>query len=247
MPYHEPSLPVSVPKLASPPGALSRLAIWGRISLVYGCLEGALWSRPSLRDPWSLTAAGLIAGSLVFDLLQGALRGGDLGIGLRGLREGWWIPVAGMVLAGAILLTAWKAGSLHSLFGPATHFVHAVGYAAWTVVQEFIAQSFFFLSLRRVLSPRQAIFTNGVLFAIAHWPNPVLVPVTLAGGWFLTACFDRYRNIYLLAIAHTLVALSIAVSVPDDVHRHMRVGRSYEQYHLHFVRPAPRGAIPPSR
>lgn len=201
--------------------------------MVYGCIEGALWSAPSHRNLWALAAAFLIAGFLTADLLRGDQHVQDLGIGWSGIRQGWWIPAAAAIVAGSIVLAGWHAGSLHRLFGPAIYYVHATGYAVWTVVQEFIAQSFFFRQLRSVLPARKAIFANGLLFAAAHWPNPVLVPVTLVGGWILTAGFDRYRNIYLLAVAHTLVALSIAVAVPDHVHRHMRVGIGYERYHLH--------------
>lgn len=213
---------------------------WARIGLVYGCLEGALWSPPAWRGRWSLAAAALIAGSLIADLARGRLHLRDLGIGVRGVGRGWWIPVAAAVLAGAIVFTGWRAETLHGLFGPAAAPIHIAGYAAWTVVQEFIAQSFFFLQMVRVLKPRRAIAVNGLLFGLAHWPNPVLVPVTLAGGWFLTACFARIRNIYPLAVAHTLVALSIAVSVPDHVHRHLRVGLGYEQYHVHATPALPR-------
>ncbi len=219
---------------ASPqPSHRTRIIVWTRIGLVYGCLEGALWSPPHGRGAWSLAAAVFIAGYLVADLAHGVLHARDLGLGLRGLAAGWWIPPAAMLLSASIVIGGWQANTLHELFGATAPVTHAAGYAVWTVIQEFIAQSFFFLQLCRVLKPRQAIAVNGLLFGMAHWPNPVLVPVTLAGGWFLTACFARIRNIYPLALAHTLVALSIAVSVPDHIHRHMRVGFGYEHDHGH--------------
>ena len=226
---------------ASPqPSYHSRIIVWIRIGLVYGCIEGALWSPAHFRGAWSLAAAALIAGCLVADRARGILQVRDLGIGMQGLTAGWWIPLVALLLAAGIVFGGWRANTLHGLFGPATPVTHAAGYAVWTVIQEFVAQSFFFLQLCRVLKPRQAIAVNGLLFGMAHWPNPVLVPVTLAGGWFLTACFARIRNIYPLAVAHTLVALSIAVSVPDHIHRHMRVGIGYEHYQWH-----PHRAIPP--
>lgn len=220
-----------------------QIVTWTRVGLVYGCIEGALWSPHAWRGWWSLAAASLIACILLSDLTHGALHLRNLGIGLRGLARGWWVPLSAALLAGSIVLAGWCADTLHGLFGPAAVPIHAAGYAAWTVVQEFVAQSFFFLQLLRVLKPRQAIIANGLLFGAAHWPNPVLVPVTLAGGWFLTACFARIRNIYPLAVAHTLVALSIAVSVPDHIHRHMRVGIGYKQYQPHRTPPNP---LPPS-
>jgi len=232
---------------AAPSPHRIRTVTWTRIGLVYGCLEGALWSPQTWREAWALAAAGLIAGCVLADGRQGILQPGDLGIGLRGLSRGWWIPVAALLLAAGILFAGWRADTLHGLFGPAAPATHAAGYAVWTVIQEFIAQSFFFLHLCRVMKPRAAMAANGLLFGMAHWPNPVLVPVTLAGGWFLTACFARIRNIYPLAVAHTLVALSIAVAVPDHVHRHMRVGIGYEHYHGHLSRPVPPPGPPHSQ
>lgn len=230
---------------ALPRPSLSPARIGVRILLVYGCLEAALWTERPLRDVWSLLAAVLIALFLATDLARGR-RLADLGIGLRGLRDSWWIPLAAALLSSAILVAGWQWGTLHHLFGPAAYYAHASGYAFWTVVQEFIAQAFFYLNLEEALGSKRAIFANGLLFSIAHWPNPVLVPVTLLGGWVLTTLFARYRNIYPLALAHALVALSIAVAVPDAVHRHMRVGIGYQHYRSapvhHRSTPPPRRA-----
>ena len=64
----------------------------------------------------------------------------------------------------------------------------------------------------------------------AHIPNPVLVPVTLAGGLILSELFRRNRTLYMLAVAHALVALSLAISVPEPVLHDMRVGLGYLTY-----------------
>lgn len=222
------------------PGALSEGAVkgvvrppapagwrgWAEIAVVYACIEGALWSGPAARAVWSWSAAGLI----VLFLLLARPRWRQLGIVGLGPLRAWWIPPAALAAAAAILWAAARAGTLHGLYGSSNVYFHSFGYAAWTVIQEFIAQSFFFLHFERLIGGRRAVFANGLLFSAAHWPNLVLVPVTLVGGWILTELFRRYRTIYVLAIAHTLIALSIAVAVPNHLQRHMRVGRGYVQY-----------------
>jgi hypothetical protein len=40
-----------------------------------------------------------------------------------------------------------------------------------------------------------------------------------------------HRNLYPLAVAHALIGLALAVSVPDSIQRHMRVGLGYLHYH----------------
>jgi membrane protease YdiL (CAAX protease family) len=71
-----------------------------------------------------------------------------------------------------------------------------------------------------------------VLFSAAHLPNLVLVAATVVAAVFFVSVFQRWRNIYPLAIAHAMLGLSLAASVPDPVLRHMRVGIGF----LHFVR-----------
>jgi hypothetical protein len=34
-------------------------------------------------------------------------------------------------------------------------------------------------------------------------------------------------------VAHAILGLTIAITVPDNIHRHMRVGIGYYHYHVH--------------
>jgi membrane protease YdiL (CAAX protease family) len=209
---------------------VSRKTIWGwfQVLSVYGAIEGALWSTGGVRAAWSRIALLLIIVYLIID----QQRPEQLGIGTQGLKRSWWVPPAALGTAAFIVFLGWQVGTLHDLAGPQVPVIHAFGYALWTVIQEFIAQGFFFTRLERLLnSGKRAVIANAILFGAAHWPSVVLVPVTLAGGIILTELFRRYRNILPLAVAHTLVALAIAVAVPNDLHRHMRVGFGYVHYH----------------
>jgi hypothetical protein len=50
-------------------------------------------------------------------------------------------------------------------------------------------------------------------------------------GWLLSELYRRYRTLIPLGIAHGLVGLAIALSVPDRLNHHMRVGLGY----LHYI------------
>jgi hypothetical protein len=42
--------------------------------------------------------------------------------------------------------------------------------------------------------------------------------------------FRRYRNIYPLAIVHAMLGLTVAITTPDSLLHHMRVGIGYLRY-----------------
>jgi hypothetical protein len=116
---------------------------------------------------------------------------------------------------------------------------HSFGYALWSVEQEFILQSFFYVNIEKIEGNKlkSAAMATG-LFAAAHLPNPLLVAATLAIGFCFTQIFRRYRNIYTLGIAHGLLGLALACSLPNDVHRHMRVDSdTCSTARIHTLRP----------
>ena len=156
----------------------------------------------------------------------------DLGLDPRSIRRGWWIAPVGAVITGLILLAAWRWHTLRPPTAslPVTCLSVALG-LIWAFMQQFLAQSFFFLHLEYLLrSGRRAVLATAVVFASAHIPNPVLVPVTLVGGVILSGMFRRHRTLYMLAVAHALVALSLAISIPETVLHDMRVGIGYLRY-----------------
>jgi membrane protease YdiL (CAAX protease family) len=110
----------------------------------------------------------------------------------------------------------------------------------WAIFQQFILQSYFYLRLEKLISARAAVLLSAGLFCLVHIPNPVLIAVCLVAGYLACEVFRRNRNIYALGVAHAVLGLTIAVTVPDDIQRHMRVGIGYYHYHAQRVI-APRG------
>ena len=161
----------------------------------------------------------------------------DLGLGLQGLRASLWVIPAAIVLSSAAVLLAWAAGTLHPLFGLIGIATHSTAYSIWAVFQQFILQSFFFLRFEKLVSTRAAVLLSASLFCLAHIPNLVLIGVCLFAGCVACEIFRRNRNIYALGLAHAILGLTIAVTVPDNVHRHMRVGIGYYHYHVHALTP----------
>jgi membrane protease YdiL (CAAX protease family) len=152
-------------------------------------------------------------------------------LGLRppNARSVWIVPA--IVLLGA--LSVWMASQLHTLhgFSIGTLMGRVRGYLVWSLLQQFMLQDYFLLRLLRLMPGKAAaVLTAAILFASAHIPNPVLMLGTLL--WGIAACilFLRYRDLYSLGVAHCLLGICIAVSVPAHIHHGMRVGLGYRQY-----------------
>lgn len=137
----------------------------------------------------------------------------------------------GFTVAVTVIFVAAEVGTLHGLFGTSRRFLHAGMYLTWALIQQWIQQSFFFVRLERLFHRGiLASFTAAAMFGLAHLPNPVLAPLTFLGGWLLSELYRRYRSVVPLGIAHGMVGLAIALSVPDQINHHMRVGLGYLTY-----------------
>src|ERR1700719_2408549 len=101
-------------------------------------------------------------------------------------------------------------------------------YFAFCVLQQVLLNS---LVHNRMLSlvSRQwvAAFLTGLMFAACHWPNPVLVPLTLIGGSAMAWMFGKQRNIIPLAIGQAILGSIIFWAFPVAWHHHLRVGPGY--------------------
>jgi membrane protease YdiL (CAAX protease family) len=133
----------------------------------------------------------------------------------------------GLIVAGAVIFAGLRMGTLHNLFGRQTSWLYAGVYFVWAIAQQWIQQSVFFSRLEGVLPKGVDSFVVAALFGLAHLPNPVLAPVTFAGGWILSEVFRRYRHVVPLGIVHALVGLAIGFAVPDHFNHQMEVGMGY--------------------
>jgi len=141
------------------------------------------------------------------------------------------VIVLGVATAGSVMLVGAELGTLHGLFGTKDPLLHAGTYLAWAVVQQWIQQAFFFVRLERLMHRGVlASLTAATMVGLAHLPNPVLAPLTFFGGWLLSELYRRYRSVLPLGIAQGLVGLAVAVTVPDQINHHMRVGLGYLLY-----------------
>jgi hypothetical protein len=199
----------------------------GELAIGYGLILVVIWTPNPAQRILYWTAFAWIAITAILRRKETAPNG----LGFRGLLPSLWIVAAALLIALSALLLARHLHTLHRLYGPLPVVSHVWGYALWALMQQFILQIYVLLRLLRLGMKRTpAIALAAVLFALAHVPNPVLVALTLVWGAVSCRLFLRYRNLYPLAVAHGILGMTLAVTVPNPINHHMRVGLGYLEY-----------------
>ena len=213
-------------KTNSIPGQ-SKARILAEIALAYGLILLVIWApRPVQRYLWIVAAA-----SVVFITCISYESRRAMGLRAAGFARSLWIVAAALLLSATAILVAAHFGTLHLPTSVSAFFASYLAYAIWSGVQQFLLQAVFLLRfLKLIPDPRVAALTAAALFAAAHLPNPILTPITFV--WGLAACllFIRYRNVYPLALAHAILGITVAMTIPGPVDHNMRVGLGYITY-----------------
>jgi membrane protease YdiL (CAAX protease family) len=111
----------------------------------------------------------------------------------------------------------------------AQRFALSVALYYWgALAQQVLMNGYFVNRLSYGLSHRtQVTFLTGILFSLVHLPNPVLTPMTFLGGMLSAYFFQRNKNVYLLALFHTILAVTIKYFLPHAWHHNLRVGPGF--------------------
>jgi len=196
------------------------------IGLIYGLILVAVWT------PQGHLNSAVSWAALCLTLLLTALAPYSWQeLGLTRPLSGAGVTLA---IGGLLIVMIATAGIFTRTFGlpQAIPFHRAWQYAIWALLQEFLLQSFMYVRLESVFGSRRGVLAAAGLFAIAHFPSPLLTILSFLGAIFFCEVFRRYRNIYPLGLIHAGLGLTIAASLPDPVLHHMRVGIGYLMYHV---------------
>ncbi len=208
------------------------------IAVAYGLILAVIWTpRPWQSILWWVAAAGVLA------LISASFEGfAAMGLRRENFLRSLWIAGAALLVAGAAMIVAAHFHTLKLPAGPLAFLETYCAYAVWAGVQQFLLQGFFLLRfLRLIRGARLAALAATGLFALAHMPSVFLVPATFVWGLATCLLFLRYRNLYALALAHAILGVAVAMTIPGPVDHNMRVGLGYLHYsqHRHAHRPNP--------
>jgi membrane protease YdiL (CAAX protease family) len=204
--------------------ARSRRRDFLELVTIYGLILLVIWTP----QPWQGPLSGVAAISIIAVIAVSYEGMRPMGLCTVNLVKSLWAVALAMTIA---LCAVWMAGRMHTLHvadSPWTGVRNYGGYAVWAGMQQLILQSFFLpRSLRLLRNAPAAAVVSAVLFAIAHLPNPLLTLITLVCGLASCLFFLRYKNLWPLALAHAILGISIAITIPSPVDHNMRVGLGY--------------------
>jgi hypothetical protein len=194
----------------------------------YGLILATIWTpRPWQQGLYILAVLWIGATSFI------AFPGWEaMGFRRGGFFSSLWVVFAAAILSACAVFIAIRIDTIRHPINARGWVMTFGGYTVWSFVQQFLLQGYFLFRFLRLLPRREwaAVAAAGI-FAAAHLPNPILTPVTLV--WGLCACFVflRFRNLFPLAVAHALLGITVAITIPGPVVHNMRVGLGYLRYH----------------
>jgi len=207
-----------------------RIATALEILVVYGGILQYIWKWQFTHPSWWIPILAVIVLSHVIH--RDTIR--SVGLGWQDIRSSAQIalPCAALVFIPAAVYGVWSRRLLPlPLNSPAL--ISFLGYAVWSLFQQYLAQSYFNNRLLAAVQDRNlSSVLLGLMFGAAHIPNVPLVMVTGLGGFALAEVFARHRNIWPLALVHAVGGYLVGAVVPDALLHHMRVGPGYFFYLL---------------
>ncbi|HIE52184.1 MAG TPA: CPBP family intramembrane metalloprotease, partial [Armatimonadetes bacterium] len=139
-------------------------------------------------------------------------------MGIRG--DTFWPAAKSMgLLAGLLIVLLLATGTILGRSPWSRKFVlMLLGYVPWGTFQQFLLQSYLCVRLRAAFSED---FTPAVwsafFFGVVHLPNPYLVVASFAFGVIGCLHFLKYRNLWVLGLAHALLGSFIYHCFPAEI------------------------------
>jgi hypothetical protein len=163
-------------------------------------------------------------------------------------RKGLWM-FAGFIAA--VVIAGLSLGALHRTPPHLLDERRTVGYFAFCLLQQVAVNSYLNNRFLFATATPSASFSgsgattkehqivaaalSSFVFGTLHWPNPVLVPVTLIGGFGMCLLFAKSRNILPLTVGQSILGGLTWWAFPTAWHHSMRVGPGYYAFAKRLV------------
>ena len=211
------------------PGSTAKaLAIWEIVSVVTSCLI-AEWVVLGFVGHSKLITAipiGLAVGLMVFSHRE---RGETLvDIGFR--TDNFFAACRSVLLPTAlavivIMVAGWFVN--HALF-VGTFRPRFLWLPLWALFQQYALNGFINRRAQLALGKgTKSIILVAIVFSLLHLPNVLLAVVTLIGGIIWAGVYQRQPNIFALALSHSVVSITMALTISPGLLNSLRVGFKY--------------------
>jgi hypothetical protein len=207
---------------------------FAELALLFGCFFALLWGVvPAFRRravDWAIVASLGLAGSaaVVALLWSGRRRFRPQGLTGRNFLAACRrlaAPTAVMIAA-PLLAAAWVGTD----FQPRRAAAAFATYPFYALVQLVLFQVFLVPRLRRLTGSATAVVLVAAgTFALAHWPNGLLMAACGLAAMVWTAVYLASPNVYALALSMGLAASAFASVLPRQITHNLRTGPTYVQ------------------
>lgn len=98
----------------------------------------------------------------------------------------------------------------------------------WALFQQYALNGFINRRAQLALGKGlKSVLLVAIVFALFHFPNPLLAILTFVGGLIWAAVYQRQPNLFALALSHALSSLAFALAVSPKLLDGLRVGFKY--------------------
>ena len=211
-----------------PDSALRDLALWEIASVVTSCLAAEWVVLALLNDRrWFLAIPTALALGLM--LYSHCLHGESfaaIGFRLDNLVPAIKVLIIPTFIAIVLIAIAGKLTSTGTIASPLRARFLIV--PVWGLFQQYALQGFINRRAQMGLGRGwKSVLLTGVLFSVIHLPNPLLALLTLIGGIVWAAVYQKYPNLFALALSHFVTALTVTLFLPLNLISGLRVGFKY--------------------
>jgi membrane protease YdiL (CAAX protease family) len=153
------------------------------------------------------------------------IRHGEWGFTPHAFGSALWRALAVTLV---MALTVLAAGALIGTLHDRRDFLGSLApLVVWGGAQQWVLQTLVLREAQRATSARWGIVIAALLFGVVHLPNPFLAPATAVAALVWCRLYERYPNIFPLALSHGLATLAIRYAFDDAVTGRLRIGASY--------------------
>jgi hypothetical protein len=198
-------------------------------ALVLGAIAAAAWLAP-LAGRWTLTLQSVIGVVVGLAVVRSARMDGvapsELGVRVDNLPGSL---LAFLALTLLPLMAMWGlARGAHLRLG------EVAAYLGWALFQQLGVVAAFWRHLRPGTGPWRSLWSElgaaalaAGLFALAHAPNARLMGLVFGAELVWLVGFTRFRNLFALALAHSLAAIVVKHCLVPPWLPSMKVGLGY--------------------
>jgi membrane protease YdiL (CAAX protease family) len=98
----------------------------------------------------------------------------------------------------------------------------------WALFQQYGLQGFINRRAQLVVGAGwKSALLVGIIFSMLHLPSPLLVGLSLVGGFVWALIYQRQPNLFALALSHSIVSWTLSLTIPSHLTDLLRVGFRY--------------------